>query len=223
MSSTILICNNQQDIIKTLREVLKVKIENNPDLYQINTEKESIKIKQIREIGEQLVYSPSKEKYKTFILYNFEKTTIPAQNAFLKSLEEHPNYIQFILQCNNLNGVLETIQSRCEIKKCSNKEDREDNNLSEERKIKLNSAWRTISTGSYADIIELCSDYKNREEAIAFINSLISFLHTENSLKPDKNKIIALQNFTQCLDQLEQNSNVLLTLEHHIFSIKSRF
>jgi hypothetical protein len=222
MSSTILLCKDQQKINQTLTEVLQVKIENNPDLYQINTENESIKINQIREIGQQLVYSPSKEKHKVFILYNFEKTTIPAQNAFLKSLEEHPDYIKFILHCNNLNGVLETIQSRCEIRKCQNTSNKDEAEFTTDKEL-LHKAWKIILSGSYANIIDLCSDYKDRENALTFINDLMLFIHKENSLEPDKNKIIALQSFTVCLDQLEQNSNVLLTLESHLFSIKSRF
>ncbi|NCN03632.1 MAG: hypothetical protein GW942_00995 [Candidatus Pacebacteria bacterium] len=222
MSSTILLCKEQQKINQTLTEVLNVKLENNPDLYQINTENESIKIKQIREIVQQLVYSPSQEKHKVFIIYNFEKTTIPAQNAFLKSLEEHPEYVRFILQCNSLNGVLETIQSRCEIKKYQNTLNRDDEAFTTDKDM-LHRAWEIILHGSYANIIDLCSDYKDREEALSFVNNLILFIHKENSLRPDKNKIIALQSLKVCLDQLVQNSNVLLTLESHLFSIKSRF
>lgn len=221
MSSTILLCKDQQQTKQTLEKVLKVKIKNNPDLYQINAENEPIKIKQIREIGQQLVYSPSKEKHKVFVLYNFEKTTIPAQNAFLKSLEEHPKYIKFILHCNNLNGVLETIQSRCEIKKCQTNSENSEAEFTIDSEM-LNRAWKMISSGSYANIVDLCSDYKDRENALTFVNDLMLFIHKENSLGPDKNKVIALQRLTVCLDQLKQNSNVLLTLESHLFSIKGQ-
>jgi hypothetical protein len=222
MSSTILLCDHHKTIKKVLNEELNVIAENNPDLYQINVENESVKIKQIREIGEGIIYPPSKSKYKTFIIYSFEKTTIPAQNAFLKSLEEHPEYIQFILQCNTLNGVLDTIQSRCVIKKIknhSNDDQTHDKKLSES----LEKMWQILSTGSYADIIDFLTEYKNRENAIQFVNDFIIYLHKENSHQPNKNKIIAIQSLLTCLSQLEQNSNVLLTLENHLFSIKSRF
>ncbi|MDH5532955.1 MAG: hypothetical protein OEX81_00830 [Candidatus Pacebacteria bacterium] len=222
MSSTLLLCSHQKSIIQTLNVGLSIKLDNNPDLYLINENNENIKIKEIREINSQVIYPPSKEKLKTFILYNFEKCTIPAQNAFLKSLEEHPDYVQFVLQCNTLNGVLETIKSRCVIKKCDenkNKEFGEDSEVT----AKLNNVWKVISTGSFADIIEVSGQYKDRGEATDLINALIKFLHEKNQENPSIQITNGLTDLSICLSQLKQNSNVLLTLENHFFAIKSRF
>jgi DNA polymerase III delta prime subunit len=222
MSSTLLLCTDQKSIIEIFNVDLNVRLENNPDLYLINQNNDSIKIKEIREIGKKIIYPPSKQEFKTFILYSFEKATIPAQNAFLKSLEEHPSYIQFILQCNSLNGILETVKSRCEIKRCLH--DREKNKEDVILKTKdLSNSWNTISTGSYADIIELCSQYKDRNEALQFITNLTTFIHTKNQSDPTKPLTNSLTNLSICLAQLKQNSNVLLTLENHFFIIKSRF
>lgn len=225
MSATLLLCSNQESINKTLEMDFAINFINNPDLYLINREGESIKIKEIREIGEKIIYPPSREKLKTFVFYNFEKTTIPAQNAFLKSLEEHPSYVQFILQCNTLNGVLATIQSRCIIKKIVNKviNENNDSDTDLENTTQLNKIWATISIGSYAEIIELCSQYKDRSEATQLIRNLIIFVHNKNQLNPTQSLTNSLTDLSLCLSQLEQNSNVLLTLENHFFSIKSRF
>jgi DNA polymerase-3 subunit delta' len=222
MSSTLILCTDQKSIIETLNVGMSIKLDNNPDLYLINESNESIKIKEIREINSQVIYPPSKEKFKTFILYNFEKATIPAQNAFLKSLEEHPSYIQFVLQCNTLNGILETIKSRCDIKKCD-----ENKNISFEEELetteKLSKVWNVISNGSYADIIEVCGQYKDRGEAKDLINSLTKFLHQKNQENPSLQITNGLTDLSICQSQLKQNSNVLLTLENHFFAIKSRF
>lgn len=219
MSSTLLLCSHQKSIIQTLKVGLDIKLDNNPDLYLINKSNESIKIKEIREINSQIIYPPSKEKFKTFILYNFEKATIPAQNSFLKSLEEHPSYVQFVLQCNTLNGVLKTIKSRCEIRKCEEDKNKEYNeNL--ETTEKLSNVWKVISTSSYADIIEICGQHKDRGEATDLINSLTKFLHQKNQKNPSIQITNGLTDLSICQAQLKQNSNVLLTLENHFFTMK---
>lgn len=56
--------------------------------------------------------TPLESKYKVFIINNFENATVSAQNKLLKTLEEPPKNVIFILTATNLFGVLETIRSR---------------------------------------------------------------------------------------------------------------
>ena len=51
-------------------------------------------------------------KYKVYILGRFDECTIQAQNKILKTLEEPPQNVIFILTCNNDLAVLPTIRSR---------------------------------------------------------------------------------------------------------------
>ena len=55
----------------------------------------------------------SGERYKVFILNNFDKTAPQAQNKFLKTLEEPPKNVVFILISTDVKSVLRTIVSRC--------------------------------------------------------------------------------------------------------------
>lgn len=60
-------------------------------------------------------YVASSENYKVFILKNFEKTNTQAQNKFLKTLEEPPKNVVFILLSTDIKSVLKTIVSRCKL------------------------------------------------------------------------------------------------------------
>ena len=48
------------------------------------------------------------------------KMTVQAQNAFLKTIEEPPKNVTMILLCENLEVILDTIKSRCQIHKLKN-------------------------------------------------------------------------------------------------------
>ena len=58
---------------------------------------------------------PYEFKNKYFVLKNFDFATAQAQNKLLKIIEEPQKFDKFILLCSNLDNVLSTIKSRCEI------------------------------------------------------------------------------------------------------------
>ena len=72
-------------------------------------------IDSIRRIIEQIEYPPQNgEKYKVFIIDEAHALTGEAANAFLKSLEEPPEYMVFILATTDPNKLPETVLSRCQ-------------------------------------------------------------------------------------------------------------
>lgn len=50
---------------------------------------------------------------KLVVIYNFEDMTVDAQNALRRIIETHESTTRFILICNNLDNIIEAIQSRC--------------------------------------------------------------------------------------------------------------
>lgn len=50
---------------------------------------------------------------KLVVIYNFEDMTLDAQNALRRIIETHESTTRFILICNNLDNIIEAIQSRC--------------------------------------------------------------------------------------------------------------
>ncbi len=68
----------------------------------------------IREIRENVKYPPAKAKYKVYIIDEVHMLSQGAFNALLKTLEEPPEYVVFILATTEPHKIPETIQSRCQ-------------------------------------------------------------------------------------------------------------
>lgn len=68
----------------------------------------------IREIVEGIAYSPAEGKYKVYIIDEVHMLSIGAFNALLKTLEEPPSYVIFILATTEVHKLPVTILSRCQ-------------------------------------------------------------------------------------------------------------
>ncbi len=69
----------------------------------------------IRNLVEQVRYSPQSGKYKIYIIDEVHMLSNQAFNAFLKTLEEPPSYAIFILATTEKHKIIPTILSRCQI------------------------------------------------------------------------------------------------------------
>ncbi len=68
----------------------------------------------IREIRDEVQYSPTEGKYKVYIIDEVHMLSIGAFNALLKTLEEPPSYVIFILATTEAHKIPITILSRCQ-------------------------------------------------------------------------------------------------------------
>ena len=68
----------------------------------------------IRELRESVKYTPSKAKYKVYIIDEVHMLSQGAFNALLKTLEEPPSYVIFILATTEPHKIPATILSRCQ-------------------------------------------------------------------------------------------------------------
>ena len=68
----------------------------------------------IREIREEVAYRPTNGKYKVYIIDEVHMLSTGAFNALLKTLEEPPSYVIFILATTEVNKIPVTILSRCQ-------------------------------------------------------------------------------------------------------------
>lgn len=68
----------------------------------------------IRDIREEVQYSPAEGKYKVYIIDEVHMLSIGAFNALLKTLEEPPSYVIFILATTEAHKIPITILSRCQ-------------------------------------------------------------------------------------------------------------
>ena len=68
----------------------------------------------IREIVDEVSYSPAEGKYKVYIIDEVHMLSTGAFNALLKTLEEPPSYVIFILATTEVHKIPITILSRCQ-------------------------------------------------------------------------------------------------------------
>ncbi len=93
-----------------------ISINNNSFLDVIEMDAASNRgIDEIRNIRDSSNYRPVYGKYKVYIIDEFHMLTREAFNALLKTLEEPPSHVVFILATTNLEKVPDTIISRAQI------------------------------------------------------------------------------------------------------------
>lgn len=68
----------------------------------------------VRDIIEQVSYSPTEGRYKVYIIDEVHMLSTAAFNALLKTLEEPPSYVIFILATTEVNKIPITVLSRCQ-------------------------------------------------------------------------------------------------------------
>ncbi len=71
-------------------------------------------IDDIRELREKVNYAPSQARRKVYIIDEFHMLSREASNALLKTLEEPPPHVVFVLATTEAHKVLPTILSRCQ-------------------------------------------------------------------------------------------------------------
>ena len=68
----------------------------------------------VRDIRDGVAYSPAELKYKVYIIDEVHMLSTAAFNALLKTLEEPPEYVIFILATTEINKIPATVLSRCQ-------------------------------------------------------------------------------------------------------------
>lgn len=86
----------------------------NPDFKELFLEGKSISVDDVREVLKTIVIKPMYSKYKAILINDADEMTLQAQNALLKSLEEPPEYLIFILTVKSSTALAQTIRSRCQ-------------------------------------------------------------------------------------------------------------
>ncbi len=71
-------------------------------------------VENVREIIDEVSYSPTKGKRKVYIIDEVHMLSTGAFNALLKTLEEPPSYVMFILATTEVHKIPITILSRCQ-------------------------------------------------------------------------------------------------------------
>lgn len=216
---------------------------NHPDFQIIEPEGLSIKIAQIRQMQKKVLEAPIISNKKIYIIDNADLMTIEAQNCLLKTLEEPPKFVYFILIGSMESNFLSTIKSRCTIikfKDISNEEFRKyiNDDISEEmldffqgsigkaEKYKENkdiydTIFDVINNLGNQDLIDFL---KTAEKIYSFKDNIFELL--ENINIGFYNKIKEDFRFLNCINivedtkkKLNANGNFNMCIDNMLFKI----
>ncbi|OHB09371.1 MAG: DNA polymerase III, subunit gamma and tau [Candidatus Zambryskibacteria bacterium RIFCSPLOWO2_02_FULL_39_26] len=84
------------------------------DIYEIDAASNT-SVEDIRALNESVFTLPFESKYKVYILDEIHMLSKSASNALLKTLEEPPAHVVFILATTETHKIPETVLSRCEV------------------------------------------------------------------------------------------------------------
>lgn len=96
-------CSNCKEIIEG----------SHPDVIEIDAASNN-GVEQVRDLIDKVNYLPLKGKYKVYIIDEVHMMTANAFNALLKTLEEPPAHVIFILATTEPHNIIPTILSRCQ-------------------------------------------------------------------------------------------------------------
>lgn len=137
-----------------------------------------ISIEQVRQIREMVLMPPSESKNLVIIVPDVDLMGTAPANAFLKTLEEPPKYVKFLLITSRPNALLPTIRSRCQLVKFNVLQDDDIANFLEKRcKTSSNIAREaaSLSLGSLHNAF-LVQEVKETPDILDEAFSFISWL-----------------------------------------------
>lgn len=110
--------NEAIDACGLCRSCQQIEARTHPDFFIIEPDSElatpQIKIEQVREIEQQIMYRPLVGERKICLIDEADRMTIGAANALLKTLEEPPDHSLFLLITSRPAALPATIRSRCQ-------------------------------------------------------------------------------------------------------------
>lgn len=181
---------------------LKKIVQKNDIFFEIKPEGKEFSIKEIKNIiKESSIFHPEKRIY---FLENFHLSSLEAQNAFLKILEEPPNNTLFILSTDNQSKLISTIISRTKI---INLENNLNQSLNIQTKEKLNNFLKSKKLKLNLDVS---------------LDDLI--IYFKERLQSDKNAPHVLKEILKVKTLLENNNlNLQMTLDHILIFISKTY
>lgn len=156
-----------------IHNFLKKQIKKDFFVFEIEPKQKKYSIDDIREIIKESYFYSS--EIKVYVFYDFQSSSIEAQNAFLKILEEPPLNVLFVLSVDNQYKIFPTILSRSKVIKFFKK----NKNIEKEKELMIENFLKDKKV-----------DLKISEEVK--IDDLILFL--EKELIREKKYIFFLKN-----------------------------
>lgn len=197
-----LLCSDfHQEPCNICSNCVKMNSMNHPDLHIINQDEKAIKRENIDELIDLVYKKPYESNKKVFIIKDANDMTTQAANTLLKTLEEPPGDSVVILLTTNINLLLTTITSRCQIIKFRNISKETIKNFlkehfnTEEEIADLAANYSKGILNKAVNIINLSDNIlKEREEIIKLFDKIINtdseiIYEVENYFEENKDNI----------------------------------
>ena len=192
-------------------------------------------IEEMKNLIDKVRIPPQIGKYKVYIIDEVHMLTPQAMNAFLKTLEEPPKHIVFVLATTEKNKILPTILSRCQIYDFNRINEVEISealiSICKKEKIKFEEEAISIiarkSDGSMRDsltILDRIVSFTNKNIITEKTSELLNVLDNESFLKLSENiinhdLIPVLIQFNQICDRGYNEKEFLTGLANHFRNI----
>lgn len=153
-------------------------VKNDPDYHYLAGEETGVN--EIRAIIEELSKAAFEGGMRAIVISNAHAMTREAQNALLKTLEEPPKGVIFLL-CGNADGMLSTIISRCALIRLGQADRCEIENELALRGVNAADArlYARISGGSMGRALHLSEENEYREQRERSLNALTALFNGE--------------------------------------------
>ncbi len=185
---------------------------NHPDVIEIDAASNN-GVEEVRSLIEKVKYSPSQGQYKVYIIDEVHMMSSGAFNALLKTLEEPPAHVVFILATTEPHKILPTIISRCQrfdFSKLSLNDivNRMKTIIKEEKYVCDDEALELIAKladGGMRDalsILEQCLAFNDKHLSVKDVNHIYGIVSLENKI--DFIKIILSKDMKKALTVLEE-------------------
>ncbi|EQB89268.1 DNA polymerase-3 subunit delta' [Clostridium punense] len=179
--------------------------------WTVEKNKASIGVGAIRELIQEINKKPYEVDKKVIVIHQGDKMTAQAQNALLKTIEEPPKNVFMFILCENLESILDTIKSRCQIHRLNPLKESDMRNFLklkypslDETQLKVVEAFSDGIPGKAETLIHDDNFNKLREAAIEILGN-IKKVSTEELLGYE-------DYFTKLSDSWQSIINIIITI-----------
>lgn len=170
----------------------KVSHGNMVDLLVYPKGEKGLVVDDINEIVSDCLVRPVEARYKVYVLKNFDDCTTQAQNKILKTLEEPPQNVVFLLTTANINLVLPTICSRAKKIDVASLDRGDLIKVLEEKKVGDAGAIASVSGGNLTTALTLCGSKESALMIDQVFDMLLGLKSSADVLK-FSSKIVSLK------------------------------
>lgn len=185
-------CVSKNGICDECLNCQKVSHNNMVDLITYPKGDKGLVVDDINEIVSDAFVRPVEAEYKIYILKNFDDATIQAQNKILKTLEEPPKNIIFILTTTNIDLVLPTILSRAKKVEVNLLEKNDLIDILKGENVDNASTLSSLSGGNLTTALAL-SGTKDASQIVDLAFDMLCGLNSSKDVLVYSSKIIALK------------------------------